>query len=185
MSFYDLMRAAKELLTECHFVLPPDLPLEETVKEGPSFLFLYHPALGPLYSMIQQKLQGGSLAKGSELRLLLSHIEWRETAVAGSLQVIAEQPLGHFAGDRLIFSDCHGRAVFKRVRVENSGVDWRASSPYWRGIYTHHESCEIILKGKSLFVAEDVTIRGDVRIEVPDGERWEMSGDGSIRRSFL
>lgn len=39
------------------------------IDHGPGFIFLYHPALGPLWDVIAQKVQGGSLSHGSELVL--------------------------------------------------------------------------------------------------------------------
>jgi hypothetical protein len=43
--------------------------VEEYLARGPGFLFLFHPALGPLWDVIAQKLRGGALAPGAELVL--------------------------------------------------------------------------------------------------------------------
>jgi hypothetical protein len=61
--------------------LPPDLPppqvlqrcgmtsvpevgsVEEYLARGPGFIFLYHPALGPLWDVVAQKIHGGSMCK--------------------------------------------------------------------------------------------------------------------------
>ena len=43
--------------------------MEEYLKRGPGFVFLYHPALGPLWEVIGQKLRGGRLARGAEVLL--------------------------------------------------------------------------------------------------------------------
>lgn len=64
---------------------------------GPSFLVLYHPSLGPLWSVIRQKLQGGSIAEGSEVVLDLAELRWQDVHVAGSLVIQAEQAVGHVA----------------------------------------------------------------------------------------
>jgi len=43
--------------------------VEEYLQHGPSFVFLYHPALGPLWEVVGQKLRGGRLAHGAEVVL--------------------------------------------------------------------------------------------------------------------
>ncbi len=43
--------------------------MEQYLEKGPGFIFLYHPALGPLWDVIAQKVRGGALAHGSELVL--------------------------------------------------------------------------------------------------------------------
>ena len=43
--------------------------VERYLERGPSFIFLFHPALGPLWDVIAQKLRGGALAPGAELVL--------------------------------------------------------------------------------------------------------------------
>ena len=39
------------------------------LQQGPGFVFLFHPALGPLWEVIAQKLRGGHLLPRSELVL--------------------------------------------------------------------------------------------------------------------
>ena len=43
--------------------------VEEYLEHGPGFVFVYHPALGPLWEVIGQKLRGGRLARGAEVVL--------------------------------------------------------------------------------------------------------------------
>jgi len=43
--------------------------VEAYLARGPGFLFLFHPALGPLWDVVAQKLRGGALAPGAELVL--------------------------------------------------------------------------------------------------------------------
>lgn len=43
--------------------------VEQYLEKGPGFIFLYHPALGPLWDVIAQKIRGGALMVGSELVL--------------------------------------------------------------------------------------------------------------------
>jgi hypothetical protein len=47
---------------------------------------------------------------------------------------------------------------------------------YWKRRITRSESCRVVLRGRSEFLARDVTIEGDVLFEVPDGHRMEVRG---------
>lgn len=56
-----------------HSLFPHRFPqvgeVAEYLERGPGFIFLHHPALGPLWDVIAQKLRGGRLAPRSELVL--------------------------------------------------------------------------------------------------------------------
>ena len=43
--------------------------VEQYLAKGPGFIFLFHPALGPMWDVIAQKIRGGALMHGSELVL--------------------------------------------------------------------------------------------------------------------
>ena len=43
--------------------------VQQYLERGPGFIFLFHPALGPLWDVISQKIRGGSLSDHSELVL--------------------------------------------------------------------------------------------------------------------
>jgi hypothetical protein len=62
---------------------------------GPGFVFLHHPALGPLWQVMGQKIRSGSLAPHSEVQLEVAEACLREVHVAGSLLVHADAALGH------------------------------------------------------------------------------------------
>ncbi len=55
--------------------------------QGPGFIFLFHPALGPLWDVISQKIVGGSLTHGSELVLEVAEARLEQLHLDGSLQV--------------------------------------------------------------------------------------------------
>ncbi|GFR51311.1 hypothetical protein Agub_g13676 [Astrephomene gubernaculifera] len=95
-SFYDLTRNAWQLLQRCGLadVPEPGSP-EQYLERGPGFIFLFHPALGPLWDVIAQKLSGGCLAAGSELVLEVAEARVRGLRLEGSLQVYAENVMGH------------------------------------------------------------------------------------------
>ena len=62
----------------------------------PPFLFLFHPALGPTWDVVAQKIKGGALAEGSELVLEVAEARVVDLRVKGSLLVSADSPLGHW-----------------------------------------------------------------------------------------
>lgn len=69
--------------------------VEEYLERGPRFVFLYHPALGPLWDVIAQKVRGGALLDRSELVLEVAEASLINVVVEGSLLVTAERVMGH------------------------------------------------------------------------------------------
>jgi UTP---glucose-1-phosphate uridylyltransferase len=203
-SFLDLMNNARELLLRCGLrYVPPVGDAARYLEHGPGFVALFHPALGPLWDVIAQKVQGGALMDGSELVLEVAEARLRDVTVEGSLLVLSDAPLGHTteagggeeeAGEgaaaaasaaasstsseppRLVFSSRCGRALLENVEVRNVGVDWRhpANEP-WRHRLVRHEQCRVLLKGNAEFEARDCRVVGDALFEVPDGHRMVVT----------
>lgn len=86
-SFLDLQRNAAELLSLCGVHVPEMCDVPTYLQRGPSFVFLYHPALGPLWSVIAQKVQGGRMEGGSELVLEVADAQVRGLNLQGSLLI--------------------------------------------------------------------------------------------------
>lgn len=162
--FYDLMKNSSQLLESCGFSLPPFPSLESYFEKGLPFIFLHHPALGPLYSIIKQKLKGGKLHPHSEMVLQISEIYLENLDLKGSLVVQAKNPTGHMGPDGLLHpSHQSGKCIFKNVRVQNKGIEKKG--PVWKEI-ERKESLTIILHDNAEIIAEDVTIQGNKLIEV-------------------
>lgn len=181
--FYDLLSAHRELLEKyCHFKLPTPISLEEYMQRGPECLFLYHPALGPLYSLIAKKLQRGRFGPRSELILEIAHLSCQGLEVDGSLQILADQITGHRDERGLLqFSDQVGSCILENVRVANEGVDWKP--PFWKMGMKRKESAQIILRGKSRFIARNVVLKGDVQFIIENGTELELSEqNGKLQR---
>lgn len=155
--FYDLLFANRELLQECDFQLPKHRSLQEYLEKGPEVLFLYHPVLGPLYEIIQQKLKGGKMGDGSELFIEIANLQCSNLTIDGSLQIIAENPLE---------SSC----ILENVKIINRGIDWTLSRPFWKMDLAREESAKIILKGKSHFAAKNIELKGNQILIVEDGK---------------
>lgn len=62
--------------------------VEQYLEKGPGFIFLFHPALGPMWDVIAQKIRGGALMHGSELVL--------EVGLQGSCMCPEDQVRQHF-----------------------------------------------------------------------------------------
>ena len=170
---YDWHRAMRTLLSgSCHMTVPQEPTAEEFLQNGPSFVFSFHPALGPLWSIIGQKFSGGTISKGSELELEIAELSCHNLALDGSLRILAGAPTKALAGDAgRQYSDAVGRAKLHNVTIANKGLKGRAPSDVLNGTLERSESCQIILEGFSEIVAEDIAIRGPFRLIVPDGKR--------------
>lgn len=158
-SFYDLMRAHRDLLLFCGMDLPPEKTLVDTLASSPAFTFLYHPGLGPQFKTIAEKIRGGTLAQGSELLLEIAEGSFVDLNLSGSLQVYAGNPLGE------------AKCILDQVTVENRGVDWDHSKPFWKGKPKRLETVHIELEGHSEFIARNVAFQGSHHFKVKDGER--------------
>lgn len=210
-SFLDLCRNAADLLARCGVSLP-SLEFERSASDGdsasalaagdavdaesflagrPPFLFLFHPALGPTWDVISQKVAGGQLREGSELVLEVAEARVVGLKVKGSLLVSADSPLGHWTSssppsspsssvealesEKLVYSARNGRARLEDVEIDNAGVDWaNPNNVTWRHLLNRKESAEFVLRGRSELDARGVTLRGGVRFEVPEGKRLSL-----------
>lgn len=175
--FYDLLSAHRELLEkDCGFALPDRRTVEEYLKKGPEFLFLYHPALGPLYSSIRKKVRGGKMAMGSELLLEIADFQAKNLQVEGSLIIKADRLMGEIDSKGILhYSSQVGRCHLENITICNEGVDWQRSRPFWKMELQRQESVEIHLKGHSLFSAKDVQFKGNYKFVVEDGREIRVS----------
>lgn len=183
--FLDVLQNVRDVLTKnCHVQVPPVSDPFQFFEKGPSFIALYHPALGPLYSIIGQKWRGGKLHAGSEVQLQISEIDFENLEIEGSLLVQAESIMGHNDGT-LVYSEKVGRCVLKNVTISNKGIDHELPNVYWRNEIARQEVCQILLRGMSEFYAENITLKGDHFIEVPHGMRcFARENEGSIEFHF-
>ncbi len=163
--FYDFLCNAHELLTRCRFTLPLMPSLQEYLEKGPSFIFSYHPTLGPLYSIIKKKLSKGKLHKQSELHCHLSDLYFDTVEVNGSFIIRAENPT-------------QGRCFLRNVRILNEGIDYAVPTRFWSGEMVRKEMVKIHLQEGAEFYAENVTFRGNHLFEVKSGYRLKIKEHG-------
>jgi hypothetical protein len=184
--FYDVIENARVLLKECRLTVPPEQKEKEFVENGPNCLFLYHPALGPLYEVITQKIRGGSFKENSELQLEIAEADITELSLEGSLIIEAKDVMGKCDTDGVLqYGEQCGRCLLERVTIKNSGIDRQKNNIYWKNEIHRKESMSIHLEGNSEFIAKDLTFEGDLTICVADGERvtaYEEAGEVKFKK---
>lgn len=173
-AYYELLRTNYMLFTEhCAFSAPPFCTPEEYVRMGPSSILLYHPALGPLYEVIRQKVKGGSLALGAELDLEIAEAELSGLSIEGSLIIKAEHVMGHAQEGVIRYSEKSGKCLLRNVSVVNAGIARKEQAgTLWRGKTQRRECFRVQLLGNAEFIAEGVDFIGPWELTIPDGERW-------------
>lgn len=166
---YELHVAMRELLGKvCGARLPAPRSVTEVVERGPEFHFSYRPSLGPLYSEIGEKLRRIEMEEGGACQIEIAECRIDGLALQGALAIVA---------DREGESEC----LLRTVRVENRGIDWAASLPYWKGSFRFLERAVIRLKGRSRLIAEGVVWRGAFSLTVEDGEEVRVTPAGITR----
>jgi hypothetical protein len=161
------------------------LPLEqhenEYISEGPDCIVLFHPALGMLYSVIKQKINGGKLAKGSEWILEISEAHIVNLDLSGSLIVEADSIMGEEDDHGFLAFDTDrcGKCTLINVKVKNQGREPVSVRDVWQCQYGRNEALRITLHGNAEFVAENVELEGDVHFDVPDEHRLVVYQQGT------
>lgn len=179
-AYYDLLDINHSLLKQCHFELPEWNTLNDYLDFGPSILFLFHPALGPLHSIISQKIRKGFCAKGSELQLEIAEINIENIHIAGSLRILSSSPLGWINSENILQYGRQSRCTLLNTSITNKGIDREKTTQYWKNNLVRKEELLIVLHEGSEFFAEGVEIHGSYTFEVPPYHRLtlKMKGPG-------
>lgn len=167
----DFLCNARDLFTSCGFEMPSiELSQIEVLKHLP-FYIDYHPALGPYYSIIRQKLKGGYIHCGSELKLEIADLYMENISIEGSLLIEADAVMGHKEQNEIAFSDRSSKAILKNVQVVNQGIDYSSHCLLAQGEVVHRQRCMISVGENAEFIAENVLLKGDLTIRVPSHTR--------------
>lgn len=176
----DILRNARDLLSQCDIRLPKIKANENYIDSGPPFLILLHPALGPLWEVTKQKFNGGSISEGSELQIEVAEFFWRNVQLDGSLVIVADNVMGSLkinaSGESILhYGRRCGRCKLQNVKVLNKGIDWKyGGNIYWKHDVQRSEVLQIILHGNAEFEATDVVLQGNHVFEVPDGFKMKI-----------
>lgn len=170
--FYDLQTNYYHLFKNLCGMHMPSMPDLEKYFQTHPFNIHLHPALGPLFSVIAQKIRKGKLSQDSEIRLDIAELELYNLDLDGSLHIIAEAVMGKNDSNGILQYSWHsGKCVLRNVKVVNAGIDKTKKNIFWKNSVSHCELLKITLFGNAEFHAEDVIFEGSFAIEVPDGIR--------------
>ncbi|GAV90736.1 hypothetical protein CFOL_v3_34140 [Cephalotus follicularis] len=184
-SLLDILRNAYDLLSQCNIHLPEIESNDRYVDCGPPYLILLHPALGPIWEVIRQKFNVGSISKGSELQIEVSEFMWKNVQLDGSLVIVADNVMGSIMLDNkgepiLQYGHRCGRCKLHNVKVRNEGIDWSCGDNiYWKHDVKRFEVFKIILHGNAEFEAKDVVLEGNRTFEVPHGYKMKITSGHS------
>lgn len=171
-SYYDIICNNLTLLRqECKFDTPDLESLEATVQHGPVGIFLYHPALGPLYSIIAQKIRKGRLATGAELQIDMAEVDIEHLELDGSCLIESTHPLGQSRGSDFIYYGNESRCTLQNVIIRNKGINRQAENCFWKNQIERKEVLHIVLHESSEFYAENVLFEGNLHFDVPSHHR--------------
>lgn len=183
---YDMMLNAEDLLkNHCSFKVPSQPQISEYQQRGLSFVFSYHPALGPIYEVIGQKIREGTLEEGAELIVEAADVDIERLHLKGSFEIKAESPVGCLDGEgHLSLGSFESSCCLKNVKIVNRGLGGSIAPGYWKGP-ERHEVCSIILEEGAEIFAEDITIEGPFEVRVPKGMRAQLVHEsGSLQIVF-
>lgn len=166
-AYYDLLSNNYSLLQQCQFELPSWETIEEYLQKGPICIFLFHPALGPLYSIIKQKIRKGSLHPGAELVLEVVEVDIEDLEVHGSLLIEAVSPLGVTDATGFLRYEHVSCCTLRHVKISNRGINFTNTKRYWKNEIVRHEAVTIKLHEGAEFYAENITLNGNHFFEVP------------------
>lgn len=181
--FYDFMQNASELLTSCQV---DHVPLKSLVSfyQSPSFIFLYLPSLGPLYSIIQAKIKSGRFHKGAYLALNLAEVAIENLEIKGAVCITGKNPYGF--SEKKVFSEKCARIKLINCTFNNKGIDFENSDLLYQETPEFLEKCEIVLEGFSEFEAYNIEFKGTFYFKVPDGYkmRASLSATGALETTL-
>ena len=170
-TYYDILSNHYQLFKSCQFEMPEWRNFEDYILNGPSCIILFHPAIGPLYSIISQKIRRGRLALGAELQLEIAEVDIEDLTLEGSLILESLSPLGSIQSDHTLKYGRESRCSLKQVSIRNKGINKKATQNYWKNDLNRNESLHIILHEGAEFHAAGITLEGAHVFEVPPHQR--------------
>lgn len=166
-AFLQIQENMHRLLQEVCGVEVPELILgEEYLERGPGMIFLFHPALGPLWSVIGQKIRGGRFYFGAEMQLEIAEVDFEEVSLQGSLLVKGDLSTS--------------RVVMRGVKIKNRGIDPKGRHTFWKNRIEREEALWLYLEEESEFIADGVVMTGAHKLRVPRGHRMTAERDEGV-----
>jgi UDP-N-acetylglucosamine pyrophosphorylase len=166
--FYDFMKNAQDLFAISHIKHKP-LDVIQNYFFNPSFVFLYNPSLGPLFSIIAQKISKGELKDQAYLEIQVPEVKMEDFMIDGALKITAAHPFGKIDPKARKFTSHVPRVKLKNCRFINAGLDKENLASFYVSEPMFLEKAHIHLEGFSEFEAEGIDFKGNFLINVPDG----------------
>ncbi|MBA2368816.1 MAG: UTP--glucose-1-phosphate uridylyltransferase [Candidatus Protochlamydia sp.] len=173
-AYFDLLSNNRLLFESCQFSLPAVQAFEDYIKNGPNFIILFHPALGPLYSIIRQKIRNGQLSFGSEIQLEIAEADIKNLNLNGSLVIESSSPLGLKDEKGLIHYGGESRCTLHQVKIQNKGIDFKATGQFWKNNIIRKEAVYVYLEKGAEFFAENIHLNGNHLFHVPPFHRLNL-----------
>jgi hypothetical protein len=140
---------------------------------------MLHPALGPAFQAMSQKIQHGTIEKNGEMQLEIALLEITHLHLKGSLRVLGENILGKKNLDgSILFGQETSKCILRHIKVNNAGIDRKASQCYWANEIARTEELCITIEGNGEFIAENIEFNGNIHITVPSGYRVRATQEG-------
>ena len=159
-AYFDLLKNYVDLLkNSCHMKLPDFQELQHFLLKGPSIVININPILGPLYSVISQKIIGGEIIRGSEMQLEIAELMLDNIYLNGSL--IIKAPLKNETN--FINHKCE----LKNVIINNEGIDFSYNNIFYQNEIRRNGYLKIILNDESEFYAKNIVFKQSEEIVVP------------------
>ena len=179
---FDWCRMIDKLLKGGKKITVPSLKdFDRFFHEGPSFLFSFHPALGPLWSTIRNKLQNVAIEEGAEMQLKMAEISLRSFQIGGSLSVSSPMPCGVKGRPQSI-----PKATFSHVEVLNAGLHHPiVIKDVLQGHVERKEECAFVLEEGAELTVENVTISGSFFLTIPRYTRVRVSAHPHSHEPFV
>ena len=152
--YYDILKNNHFLFEKyLSFKIPGFFSEKKFIENGPNFIILFHPILGPLYETIAEKIQKGKMSSYSEMQLNIANLKINNLNLDGSMHINTK--------DNTSFCS------LKNVTIRNQGIDKNDLNHYWQNKIQRKEIFSLNLLKNSSFIAENVTITGNFIMQVP------------------
>ncbi|MCE2982896.1 MAG: UTP--glucose-1-phosphate uridylyltransferase [Parachlamydia sp.] len=187
-AYFDILNNHRHLFEKkCLYSLPAAQSFEEYIEKGPNCILLFNPALGPLFSILQQKMRKGHLCARSEMQLEIAEARIENIRLEGSLLVTSLTPLGSISEEGTYAYGFESRCFLENVIIENKGIDFQETKNFWKNDIKRHESVSILLGEGSEFYAKNIWLIGNHEFEVPPRHRMILSThkDGSLVKKLV
>ena len=178
---YDWYRMTRLLIEGCQAShLPKEQSFKDFFEDGPNFLFLFHPALGPLWSSIQSKLRHIIFKEKSILEVELAEANIDSLILEGALSIRSMTPCG--VKGKVLSAP---RLFLKNVTIKNEGIVPRRSvSEIVTGGIEGEGGSSVIMEEGSELIAENVELEGPFSLTVPRYTRCTLKMD-PVTKSIL